>query len=73
MKRLEDFLNEKVELKSFYGCADTPTYSTSTNSAGCTVTTTDFFTDKNGNGVWDANESGGKVTTVKCPKTVSAE
>ena len=66
MKKLEDFQSEKVELKNVFGGESTPTSSSSVNSAGCTVSVSDSYNDKNCNGLWDVGETGMTCSLVKC-------
>ncbi|AQX05412.1 hypothetical protein KRE40_01905 [Elizabethkingia meningoseptica] len=54
------------EMGKLYGGKEKQTSSSATNSAGCTVTTSDSFEDSNNNGKWDKGESGQSCTVTNC-------
>ena len=65
MRKIENFQDEKVKLENIWGGGIVETSSSEKDPNGCTVTTTDSFDDKDGDGLWGNKESG-KV----CQKTV---
>ena len=71
----QDSLDFEIMTKITAGFGDVATSSSRTISDGCggcqQVDTTDSFNDCNGNGVWDAGESGTSTSMVKqvdCPE-----
>ena len=67
MKSLENFQNEKIEIKSIWGGGEVETSRPDTKDAhGCTVITTDSYNDANGNKKLDANENCDVCVEIKC-------
>jgi hypothetical protein len=69
MKKLEDFMSEKVELSSIYGGGVLePRTETSheVDNGNCCDVTTDNYNDENCNGQWDSNEWGTSWTRTVC-------
>jgi hypothetical protein len=66
MKKIEDFIKEKVELKTIYGGGTVFTDTRYVNGDGCNVSVSDQFEDNNGNGAQDSNESASFCIDVVC-------
>lgn len=71
MKRISDFKNNKLnsyQLNSFFGGKKVTSSSTTKLKNGCTLYQFDEFEDKDGDGLWDDNESGTFCSiTENCP------
>ena len=75
MKKIKNFIKNNngktVSIKTIFGGSDpnrVSTFSQNTTPCGSTcqlMTTTDSFSDTNGNGRWDSGESGSSRTTVE--------
>ena len=66
MKKLEDFMSTKIQIKSIYGGDTVSTNSSKRDKNNCLVETWDSFEDSNCNGVRDKGESYETCTVITC-------